>query len=476
MAGIGFRLQKLLAGESYTDLVRAYFYSTLITAGPLLVVMLALVVIKTVTQFRLSLEERNLVMGLIVYIYAISMVGVGPFVYVVTRYLADKVFLKQMDVLTPTFLSVIKIVFLGQSLFMIPFLFYFPFSPSLRWTLWCLDLSVSGIWIAMIFLSAARSFAWIGMAYNIGALVGIGWAYLLSFREAGLSSFLVSFTLGQAVIFFILTFRVFREFGFRGYNDFGFLLYFKRHPYLILIGFFYNLGIWVDKFQFWFSPQGEDIGKGLRVFLNYDTPMFLAFLTVVPSLAFFLVQMETSFMRKYQAYYESVRQRESLALIRENLKSMSDNLASHFQKFVLFQGFLSSLTILFVYTLADVFYLNPLQVGIFRIGIVGSFLFIGYVMILNILFYFDFQKEIFWVVFVFFILNVIFTYGSLLLGLPAYGFGYTIASFGTLLFGFAILNSRLKHLNYWTFMKQPVLVPKFQFESESRLDGSEDFL
>ena len=465
MAGIGFKLQKLLSGESYTDLVKAYLYSAVIATGPMLIVIISLGVMRLAVTSWLSIEDGAFFMGLIIYTYAFSMIGVAPFLYIITRYLADRYYLKEMEAFTPTFITSLEVVCLLQLLISVPFIWTLPLTLGAKWVLLSLYFFVSGIWIAMIFLSAAQNYLSIVAAYFVGGLFGLLFAFFLGKRNA-LEGFLEGYCIGQGILFFGLVFRIFAEFGFQKFHDFGFFFYVRRYPYLLAIGILYYIGIWIDKFCFWFSPQGQSIVGKIFVFMDYDTPMFLAFLSIVPSMAFFLVQMETSFVKVYQAYYQSIRDREGLRVIELRKNRIIENLSDHFQKYILFQGILSGLIIIFIYQIADAFYLNPLQIGIFRIGILGAFLLMGFLMVLNIFFYFDFQKEAFWITLTFFLCNTLFTLTTLRIGLPAYGFGFTAACFVALFSGFLVLDHKLKNLSYWTFMCQPVLLPKFKLESD----------
>lgn len=465
MAGIAFRLQKLVTSESYSDLIRAYAYSAVISAGPFLIVIFTIAFMRVVSHIRLSIDETNQYMSMIVYVYAFSMLGVAPFYYVVTRYLADQYYLKQLGAFTPTYLSVIQILFLIQSIACLVYLYPLELDVMFKLVLYLLYLIVNGIWIAMIFLSAGRNYMWIVFSYVFGgiatALSSLFFGYAL-----GMIGFLIGFTIGQAVCFFMLSYQIFAEFGYTTTHDFGFLFYFKKYSTLMFVGIFYFMGIWVDKFIFWFSPYAEKMGDGFFVFTNYDTAMFLAYVTVIPSMAFFLVQMETSFVKRYHAYYQSIRARESHDMIAAEKQAMIDTLTKHFQKFVLFQGAISLTVILFLFELAELFFLNYEQLGIFRIGILGSFLQMGFLMVLNIMFYFDFQKDALIMTGLFFVANTVFTYITYLIGEQAFGFGFTAAAFVTVMLSFFIMDHKLKDIDYWTFMKQPILLPKFKFESE----------
>lgn len=465
MAGIGFRLQKLLAGESLTDLVRAYLYSALIATGPMLVVMLTLIAIRAVVRSQLSIEDGTLYMGVMVYVYAFSMLGLGPVIYVITRWLADQYYLQQSVSFTPAYVASLLFVFIPQSIIALIFLSRTSFPPIVQWSLLALYLAVNGIWIALIFLSAARSYLWIAAAFFGGGGLGLGLAAYLGI-QSGFPGFVIGYTIGQVLTFFVLSFRVFKEFGYEYSVNFGFLAYFKKYPLLCATGLFYYGATWADKFVFWFSDLGESLGQGIRVSSNYDTPMFLAFLTIIPSMAFFLLQMETTFARTYQRYYRIIQERANLNAIRSAKDDILKNLSSQFQKFLLFQGIISGIAIVALYPIAEAFLLNPYQLGIFRIGILGVFLQMAFVMALNILFYFDFQWEVFWISFIYFALNTVLTLLTLHAGLASYGFGFMAASFVAALCGFLILSHKLKNLEYWTFMTQPILIPKFKFEEE----------
>ncbi|MBI2500358.1 MAG: hypothetical protein HYW02_02595, partial [Deltaproteobacteria bacterium] len=106
--------------------------------------------------------------------------------------------------------------------------------------------------------------------------------------------------------------------------------------------------------------------------------------------------------------------------------------------------------------------------GIFRIGVLGAFLLMGFLMVVTILFYFDAQREVLGLTILYCLSNGLLTFLTLTIGLPAYGFGNAAASFLSLMIGFFLLDYRVKTLPFWTFMRQPILLPKYQFESESR--------
>ena len=94
---------------------------------------------------------------------------------------------------------------------------------------------------------------------------------------------------------------------------------------LALTGFFYNLGVWVDKFVFWANPLVSDPVIGpLRASIIYDIPIFLAYLSIVPGMAVFLVRVETDFAESYDAFYHAVRSGDSLVNIQRLKGTLSE--------------------------------------------------------------------------------------------------------------------------------------------------------
>lgn len=106
-----------------------------------------------------------------------------------------------------------------------------------------------------------------------------------------------------------MLFVIFRGYQSRVFIEFDFLGSGRMYRSLMLTGLFYNLGIWADKFVFWFHPvTGSTVIGALRASLVYDLPVFLAYLAIIPGMAVFLVRMETDFVEYYDKFYDAVRE------------------------------------------------------------------------------------------------------------------------------------------------------------------------
>jgi len=132
------------------------------------------------------------------------------------------------------------------------------------------------------------------------------------------------------------------------------------------------------------------------------------------------------------------------------------------------QGIFTVFSILISPWLLSFFRLDPLHLSVLRLGIYSSFALAGCLFCMNILLYFDHQKEALRVVATFCFLNGIFTEASLRLGLFAYGYGFGLASLVALFLAIYYLNSRLSLLHFWTFTRQPFPEPVIVTEEQIR--------
>jgi len=458
MAGIGFRLQKLLEEDSYTSNLKAYAYSALIAAGPFLLTVMVVALIHFISFETLTRREAFYLQAAITYCFAYSLLTVGASYLVVTRYVADEYHRGHVAVFSAVFFSTVALNAVLFGPFALWYCSRWTTPWSVRFFAFLLSQLSGGIWIALVLLSAARDYMRIVRVFAVGAVVSLAAAAFLG-RAQGLPGYLGGFVLGQALVFTLLSTSIVREFGYRTPRDYHWLSYFRKHWRLALVGIFYNLGIWADKFIFWLSYESEALDIGLRHCPVYDAPLFFAYLTIVPSLAYFLVRMETDFFEKYHAYYKGIDRQESLSGLESRRKAILASLGDNFGRLLVFQGVLSGLALMLVPWVVQVTRMDPMQMGILRIGIFAAFLQAGFLIVLNILMYFDFQKDALISGGVFFAANTLLTAVSMRFGLPAFGYGYTLACFLSLMVSLVLLNLRIARLHYWTFMRQPIPKP-----------------
>lgn len=458
MAGIGFKLQKLLSGDDYTSTVKAFAFSTLITAGPFLITIALIVFIQFIAKDSLTDRGLSYLQSLVTYCYAFSLVTVGPSYLVLTRYVADEYYRGHVTSFTASFFSAVTINLLVWG----PLVFWYFSGLGVGWNIkLCavlLYMLAVAIWLAMIFLSAAQDYWQVSRAFILGLLCSLAAAWFLG-RQHGLPGYFAGFVLGQFVVLLGLLDAIFKEFGYWEATDHQWLSYFRIHPRLAAIGFFYNLGIWIDKFAFWISPEGEWLDPRLRYAPIYDTPMFVAYLTIMPAMVYFFLLIETDFFGKYHNYYNAVQNQEGLPVLERRREGIVRSLNFNLGKALTVQTICSGFALMLAPWIIWVLQMDPVQLSVLRMGTYSAYLQACSLILMNIILYFDQTEDAFKVSALFCIGNAVFTEITLHLGLLSYGYGYGLACLLSSALAVYYLIDRVKDLHYWTFSRQPFPEP-----------------
>lgn len=456
MAGIGFRLQKLLHKDSYSGLLQGYLYSAIISSGPMLSSILCIGLLGIVSMPVLSGDDYALFRTTIVYIFCFSLIFTGIFQMITTRYLADRLYMEENNSLIPCFFGLFIITAVNQAV--IGSIFFYNVFNDWHYVAvsTLLYIIISCLWNTMIFISATKNYMVIFIGFVVGSFVSFAAGHFLGLRF-GLVGYLSGFGAGQFVILTVLTGSFLREFDSFKIIDFNFLRYFKKYPDLFLAGFLTNIAVWADKLLFWFSPYGVTIRGPFKNFPLYDSAFFIAYLSTVPALSLFLVRIETGFYTKYRTFYGLIVKKASLHALETAHEGIIEDLKESTLSLLKIQGFISLVLLVGAFKVMSIAKLQWAQMVIFKIGLLSAFLLILFQFLIIILFYFEFRKDALLLTIIFLATNIAATVLSIKLGIRWFGYGFFTACFVSLLTGYFLLNNRLKNLLYLTFAHQPIV-------------------
>jgi uncharacterized membrane protein len=166
--------------------------------------------------------------------------------------------------------------------------------------------TLSVLWVANALLNGLKNykhiFASFAISYSIAALA------VISLSNLGLIWLMLSFYLSQTLLLFLILFRVARDYRSQKLLEFDFLRKDRLYKSLVLTGFFANLGLWIDKYVFWYSPiTGSHVLGNMKASIIYDVPFTLALISIVPGFAVAFLKIELEFFDNYDAYYKAVR-------------------------------------------------------------------------------------------------------------------------------------------------------------------------
>jgi polysaccharide biosynthesis protein PelG len=456
MAGIGFELRKMLRRNTLLGLMQAYTYAGLIGAGPWVLSIVGILLIGVlslpfvlptglITQFQVS----------VTYLISLSLVLTGPLQLAYTRFTSDRLFEKRDDLVLPNYHAVVFVVTVAAAVLgTLAVVLLFPQQTvGYRMLMLAGFVVMSNIWIATIFLSGMKQYVSIIVVFFIG--YSFTTCAALALNRFGLTGLLSGFVMGQTILLVGLLSLIYRDY--RSDHFISFEVFWKnyRYPSLMLTGLLYNLGIWVDKYMFWYSAgTGQTVIGPLHASIIYDIPVFLAYLAIIPGMAVFLMRIETDFVEYYDAFYDAVREGASLQHIERMRNAMVEALRNGIWEIIKVQTIAAMMLFAAGTVLLSWLKISTLYLPLLYIDVIAASMQVVFMGTINVFFYLDKRKIVLSLVAAFVGLNVVFTAITLALNPAFYGYGFAGSLLVVVLASLYLLDRKLESLEYETFMLQ----------------------
>jgi len=457
MAGIGFELRKLLTSRSLSGAVRAYAYAGVISSGPWIISILSIIVLHSLLRPVLSADQLSLFSATITHAYALALILTGSLQFVLTRYAADQLSAKRPENVMPSCfaaltLTAIASAIAGACLFglLTPETLVYKIGAT------ALLIAVSCIFVVANYLSVLHRYQPIVAAFAIGYIAACTAAWFAA-REYGAGLAVCGFAAGHFLLLVCLLVPLQREIGSPVLASWDFIRHFRFVPELAFCGLFYNIGIWIDKILFWwFSEQNMQVSGVLNASPAYDTSIYLSLLSIVPGLTLFFLKLETAVADGCSQFFERINYGGTLAKIEAARDDLIASLRAGLVNLMLVQGSVTVALLICAESLGGWLGLGAIQIGIFRITLIGAFLLVVFLSLLTVLFYFDDRKGALCACAVFAFGNAGLSFGTLLANEAWYGFGFVVAAGAAMTIAALRVNKRAAELEYHVFTPKHV--------------------
>jgi polysaccharide biosynthesis protein PelG len=457
MAGIGFQLRKLAREDTISSVVAAAGHAAVIAAGPWLFTILSLAAISLLTADIVGLETLATFRVVIIYSFALSLVATAPVTIVATRSVADALWLKRPQDARPLLIGALAYSQLAVLAGLAVVLTLFKLPANLAIALAACSMLVGMIWVVLSFCGAVRDYAAVTLSFLIGLIVSLVAATTAAILGWGAAGMTAGFIFGLAVTFYGMTMCVLRTFPqamqdpLKGLWDMSQGI--SRYATLALGSLCGTAGVWVDKWVFWASPNGEAVFPGGLVHAPlYDSAMFISSLFIIPALSAFVIRLETEFFDRYQQYFATIQSHGTLGQIevaRERLGSYTlDNLTM----ITITQAGLCAVLILAAPVIVEVLAMQFSQIAILRFGALGVVFQFIYIAATSVLLFFDRRRLFLALQLLFLVLNAGLAYVSIRLGVDYYGAGFFLATLLASGVAWWLASATFKQLNYLTFI------------------------
>ena len=454
MAGIGFELRKYLDDDTFTGTFKAYGFAGLISAGPWVLSILGVMLIGLValSQSATGVDVRTFTTS-VTWMMGASLILPGLLQLVFTRFVADRLFEGKDEYVNPNLFGAILLTTAVSSLIGIA-LALLVFHESMAYEMLMLSnfVILSNIWIVVIFVAGLKRFKLILTSFAAG--YGATVVFSLMLMSMGLNGLLVGLLLGHGLLLFTMLGVVMPEYPVTKGVRMDFLKRGQIFPILIFVGFFYNLGIWADKLIFWLVPETSEAVIGpLRASLIYDLPIFLAYLSIIPGMAVFLLRIETDFAEAYEGFFTAVRGNAGLQEIEKLGNEMVLAVREGLFQIVKVQGVTVMILYLLGPSIVSMLGISNMYIHLYYIDLVGVAAQVLMLAILNVLFYLDKLRDACILCLVLLVTNTVFSFVSIEMGPEYYGYGFGFSMTLSALIGVLMLARELDRIEFHTFMR-----------------------
>ncbi len=456
MAGIGFVLRKLIKKQELSAYGAAFFHSMMAAAGPWIITILTLgsffLLSRQLTTYEAYIEFRLIIL----FNFSLSLVIAAPIANCSTRYLADILYTKNFDLGYGLMISMLFILFsIALPFSSIYYIFFTKMSQVETYHAILNFMLICSIWHVGIFISSLRYYK----AVTLSFLIGMAMSLFFVLQFAGYSSLygmLAGFNSGLAFILASLIALVSVEYPPIVRNVLGVFSYFKKYWEIALGFFLYSIGLWVDKWIMWFAPESVVLPNLMRMYPDYDTAMFVSYLTVIPAMALFLLIQETYFFESYYRYFAGIQANENFEQITKNRIRLTRTLTTVSRQLILVQAFVCISVIVLTPYIFEAIGIGFIQFSMFRIGTLGAAFQILSLFAMVFLQYFDDRRSVLYIQLFFAVSNTILSFGTILAGFAWYGYGFFISSAFTFLLAAIALERYVRNLEYNTFVQKNI--------------------
>ncbi|MBD2867541.1 exopolysaccharide Pel transporter PelG [Paenibacillus arenilitoris] len=462
MAGIGFELRKLFNGHGLFNNVVAYAYSSLTTIGPMILCMFMVVGMQwLMTLSGVSFLEKELFLTTIVYCFIFSVLITGGLSMVLTRFIADMMYMKKYEHLLSSYYGSIAVCLPIGALTAWLFLRGMPVGPGYKIATYLLFSELIVIWLQTVHLSALKDYKRIVRSFLIGVVCAtIGAWLLLAYTPYDNATSVLAAIAAGFFIVVLLSARHFEQFfpPRQSRIYWSFLSYLSKYPSLFFIGTFFYSGVYIHSFVYWTGSGHFRVADHYVISPFFDLPVFYAYLTVTPTLVTFVVSVETTFYEKFRAYYDKILSGGTLTDITLAKKEMQRTLIQEISFIMEVQLLFTVVSLALGIKLLPAIGFSMEQFYAFAILALGYFLFIIAFIVMLLLLYFDDRKGVLLISGLFVVLNAAFTYWTMHSGY--HGLGLFLAALLTLGAALGRLMLYLRNIDYYTFCSQPIAAPR----------------
>lgn len=446
MAGIGWKLQRLIDRGSLAGTIGAYLTGVAVTSAPWLLTTAVLTSIRLFA--RHSGTDFAVVERFLTVVYAVTVILSAPVHVVVSRYTADRLYDHHLEKIGAPLRRATAAVLAGFAVVGVLLVLVMKLPLPLAVVGAPLTAIVGAQWLMLSVGGGMTSPLVVLRAFGVGAPLSLVGAWTLDTTlHFGAAGTLYGFAAGQLATLAILVQGVARAIPPGGDEAARLGPAFREYRLLALSALAYYLSIWADKLVVYLV-----LGGSAATF--YAAIAAVAWFSVIPAFAWIYVQIETTFYRRFRAFYADIEIGAPLKQLQKGAEGISREARRILRGAGVVQASASGIAIAAAPLLVHAVGLSPNAAPLFRLNAIGAAAQMITLLEVLLLYYFDLRRDAL-------VISTSLLGGSLALTLLALALGwwpvlgYVVACLATSLLGVVLVRRRLSTLVLDTFASQP---------------------
>jgi polysaccharide biosynthesis protein PelG len=446
MAGIGWKLQRMIDHGSLAGTIAAYLTGVAVTSAPWLLTTAVLTSLRLVS--RHATGDFVGVERFLTVVYAVTVVLSAPIHVVVSRYTADRLYDRHLDRIAAPLRRATALTVAGFALIGILLVLFLRMPLALALVGAPLTAMIGAQWLMLSVGGGMMSPVVLLRAFCVGAPLSLIAALAIERAvPSGGAGYLIGFAAGQLVTLALLVRGVARALPAGGDESARLYPAFVEYRLLALSAFAYYISIWADKIVVY-------IVKGADVAAFYAAIAAVAWFSVIPAFAWIYVQVETAFYQRFRSFYSELEAGASLRELKQHAELISTEAKRILRGAAAVQVGATTLVIAAAPRIVAAVGLSPDATPLFRLAALGAGLQVFSLLEVLLLTYFDLRRDALTIC------------GCLLVGVTALTalcsaigwppvIGHLIACAASSLLGLVLVRRRLQTLVLDTFQSQP---------------------
>jgi uncharacterized membrane protein len=315
MAGIGWKLQRLIDRGSLAGTIGAYLTGVAVTSAPWLLTTAVLTSLRIVA--RRSGTDFAIVERFLTLVYAVTVILSAPIHVVVSRYTADRLYDHHLEKIGAPLRRATAMVLVGFALCGVLLVTLLKLPLALAVVGAPLTAIIGAQWLMLSVGGGMTSPMIVMRAFGIGAPLSLVFAWMLDTTVGlGAAGYLYGFAAGQLATLAILVQGVARAVPGDADESARLAPAFREYRLLALSALAYYVSIWADKIVVYLV-----LGGTAATF--YAAIAAVAWFSVIPAFAWIYVQIETSFYRRFRAFYADIEIGAPLRRLQQGAEEIS---------------------------------------------------------------------------------------------------------------------------------------------------------